>query len=165
MTLAPCVRSKWLRCFAWTLYVPALAFALAKSASAATTGTITGTVVDAESRAPIAGASVTAASPSQVARVTTDAVGTVHLSFAGARHVHDLRAAHGLRLRLDRRHLRLCRSDADARRSRCSGRIKEIARVTSRSPLSPVRPGTGTDVYSVKPAVTARPRRSAAAAD
>ncbi|MBV8149571.1 MAG: TonB-dependent receptor, partial [Candidatus Eremiobacteraeota bacterium] len=33
--------------------------------------------------------------------------------------------------------------------------LKQIARVTSRSSLSPVRPGTGTDVYSVNPALTA----------
>ena len=32
--------------------------------------------------------------------------------------------------------------------------LKEIARVSSRSSLSPVRPGTGTDVYSVNPALT-----------
>ena len=42
---------------------------------AGTTGSLTGTVVDAATKAPIAGATVTATSPSQVARVTTDSAG------------------------------------------------------------------------------------------
>src|SRR5208283_1758342 len=44
-------------------------------ALAGTTGGLTGTVVDATSSAPVAGAVVTASSPSQSATVTTDASG------------------------------------------------------------------------------------------
>ncbi len=46
-----------------------------QDAIAGTTGSLTGTVVDAATKAPIAGANVTATSPSQVARVTTDSAG------------------------------------------------------------------------------------------
>ena len=48
-------------------------------ALAGTTGGLTGTVIDATSRAPIAGAVVTISSPSQTAAVTTDASG--HFGF------------------------------------------------------------------------------------
>ncbi|MBV9028087.1 MAG: carboxypeptidase regulatory-like domain-containing protein, partial [Candidatus Eremiobacteraeota bacterium] len=44
-------------------------------APAGTTGSLTGTVLDAAKKSPIAGATVIAASPSQVARVTTDSAG------------------------------------------------------------------------------------------
>jgi Carboxypeptidase regulatory-like domain/TonB dependent receptor len=44
-------------------------------ALASTTGGLTGTVVDADTSAPIAGAQVTASSPSQTATTTTDAAG------------------------------------------------------------------------------------------
>ena len=44
-------------------------------ALASTTGGLAGTVVDADTSAPIAGAQVTASSPSQTATATTDAAG------------------------------------------------------------------------------------------
>ena len=55
---------------------------LVEPATAGTTGAITGTVVDATTKAPIAGTQVTATSPSQIAKVTTDASGRfiVHLA-------------------------------------------------------------------------------------
>ncbi|MFZ1017931.1 MAG: carboxypeptidase regulatory-like domain-containing protein, partial [Candidatus Cybelea sp.] len=55
--------------------VGALVLPFAQAAQAGTTGTITGTVSDSSTRAPIAGAEVTASSPSQVAHVTSDASG------------------------------------------------------------------------------------------
>src|SRR5580704_5810494 len=48
-------------------------------ALAGTTGGLTGSVVDATSSAPVAGAVVTASSPSQSATITTDATG--HFGF------------------------------------------------------------------------------------
>jgi Carboxypeptidase regulatory-like domain/TonB dependent receptor len=121
---------------------------------AGTTGSITGTVVDATSRAPIAGALVTATSPSQIARATTDSAGRfAFLSLApdtytlSAEHAgYDSQSIAGISVFADQSQpvpIALQRS------------LKQIARVTSRSSISPVRPGTGTDVYSVNPAVTA----------
>ncbi len=120
---------------------------------AGTTGSITGTVVDATTKAPIAGAVVTATSPSQVARITTDAVGRyIFLSLApdeytisAARAGFESVSIAGISVFADQNQvvpIALQRS------------LKEIARVSSRSSLSPVRPGTGTDVYSVNPALT-----------
>ena len=154
MTLAPGVRSKWLRCFAWTLYVPALAFALAKSASAATTGTITGTVVDAQSRAPIAGVSVSAVSPSQVAHVTTDGSGRYTFLSLGpdTYTISAQRTGYGS---VSLAGIAVFAGQTQTLAIPLQRTMKEIAHVTSRSPLSPVRPGTGTDVYSVGPSVTA----------
>ncbi|HTX59545.1 MAG TPA: carboxypeptidase-like regulatory domain-containing protein, partial [Verrucomicrobiae bacterium] len=54
------------------LLVPSLA-------RAGTTGGLSGTVVDGQSKAPIAGAKVTVASASQIASETTDASG--HFAF------------------------------------------------------------------------------------
>jgi hypothetical protein len=120
---------------------------------AGTTGTITGTVVNEATKAPIAGASVTAESPSQVARVTTDASGRfTFLSLAPETYTitveragYDVVSIAGISVFADQSQtlpIALQRS------------LKQIARVTSRSSLSPVRPGTGTDVYSVNPDLT-----------
>ena len=127
--------------------------ALRGAAPAGTTGSLTGTVVDAATRAPIAGASVTATSPSQIERITTDAAGrftfislapdtyTVSATHAG----FESQAIAGISVFADQSQtipIALQRG------------LKEIARVASRSSLSPVRPGTGTDVYSVNPGLT-----------
>ncbi len=126
---------------------------LAEPAAAGTTGGITGSVVDATTKAPIAGAQVTASSPSQVAHVTTDGAGRfTFISLApdtytlSAEHAgYDLQSVTGVSVFADQNvslPIALQKS------------IKQIARVTSRSSLSPVRPGTGTDVYSVNPGLT-----------
>jgi hypothetical protein len=96
---------------------------------------------------------VTATSPSQIAHVTTDAAGrftflslapetyTITIERAG----YDTVAVAGVSVFADQSQsmpITLQRS------------LKQIARVTSRSSLSPVRPGTGTDVYSVGPGLT-----------
>ncbi|MGA8576814.1 MAG: TonB-dependent receptor [Candidatus Cybelea sp.] len=135
------------------LLVLASSFCLIRVASAGTTGTITGMVVNAATRVPIAGAEVSATSPSQVARVTTDAAGrftflslgpetyTITVTRAG----FDTVIIAGISVFADQSQsipIALQKS------------LKQIARVTSRSSLSPVRPGTGTDVYSVNPGLT-----------
>lgn len=53
--------------------------AFGASASAGTTGGIYGTLTDEDTKAPLAGAKITAKSPSQVATLTTDSGG--HFSF------------------------------------------------------------------------------------
>src|ERR1700738_1652348 len=61
----------------WTALVAALlvVIGLTGPVAAATTGTISGTVVDAATKKPAAGVSVTAVSPSDRATATTDANG------------------------------------------------------------------------------------------
>ncbi len=133
----------------------ALAFVLlpVSSVVAGTTGSITGTVSDSASKAPIAGAAVTAVSPSQVATVTTDASGRftfISLSpdtytITARRAGYDEVSIAGISVFADQ---------SQAVAIVLPKSLKQIAHVTSRSSLSPVRPGTGTDVYSVNPAVT-----------
>jgi hypothetical protein len=123
------------------------------AALAGTTGSITGTVVDATSRAPIAGAQVTAASPSQIARVTTDAAG--RFTFISlAPDTYTISASHSGFETLSIAGISVFADQNQAIPIGLQRSLKEIARVASRSSLSPVRPGTGTDVYSVNPALT-----------
>ena len=125
-----------------------------ESALAGTTGTITGTVVDASTRAPIAGAEVTASSPSQVDARHDRRVGPLS-RFSRSRPKRTRfppRAPDTTRLRLPASRSSPIR--ANRFRSCCRRACRQIARVTSRSSLSPVRPGTGTDVYSVSPGLT-----------
>src|SRR5580704_16208331 len=124
-----------------------------QAALAGTTGSITGTVVDATSRAPIAGAQVTAASPSQVARVTTDAAG--RFTFISlAPDTYTISASHSGFETLSIAGISVFADQNQAIPIALQKNRKEIARVSSRSSLSPVRPGTGTDLYSVNPALT-----------
>lgn len=115
---------------------------------ASVTGGLTGTVVDAETSAPIAGAQVTAASPSQTASVTTDAAG--HFSF--------------LTLGPDTYTVSVTKSGyqptsvpgqvvfADTVQSvtvRMPKALKTIARVTSAAGGALVKSGTTSDIYSI----------------
>jgi hypothetical protein len=56
-----------------------LTIGMGAPAAAGTTGGITGRVVDAQTRAPVAGATVTAAAPSGSAKATTNAQGAYAL--------------------------------------------------------------------------------------
>lgn len=135
------------------LLVVSLGVWLVNDAMAGTTGTITGTVFEEASKTPIAGAVVTAVSPSQVARVVTDASGRYTLlslspdtyTISAERNGYQTHLISGISVFADQ-----SQTVAIA----LSKSILQIARVTSRSSLSQVRPGTGTDVYSVNPAVT-----------
>jgi hypothetical protein len=117
-------------------------------AFAGTTGTLTGTVLDASSKAPLAGAKVTAASPSQDATVKTDASGHfTFLSLAPDTYTvsvdaegYQPAAVAGITIVADNaRVLSLSTEKA----------LTTIARVRSRSATSLVRPGTTADQYSV----------------
>ena len=117
-------------------------------ALAGTTGGLTGTVVDAETSAPIAGAEVTATSPSQTATVTTDAAG--HFSFLtlASGHVYGDRIEERLPIYERSRSDRLRRHGA--RRSlRMPKALSTIAHVTSTAAGSLVKSGTTADVYSI----------------
>ncbi len=115
---------------------------------ASVTGGLTGTVVDADTSAPIAGAQVTATSPSQSATVTTDAAG--HFSF--------------LTLGPDTYTVTVSKTGyqptsvpgqivfADTVQTvavRMPKALKTIARVTSAAGAALVKSGTTADLYSV----------------
>jgi Carboxypeptidase regulatory-like domain/TonB dependent receptor len=129
-------------------------FCLQQTARAGTTGTIAGTVVDSATRAPIAGTTVTATSPSQSATVVTDASGRfTFLSLAP--ETYTISAEHGGYDAVSIAGVSVFADQSQTLSIVLPKSLKQIARVTSRSSLSPVRPGTGTDVYSVNPSLTA----------
>jgi hypothetical protein len=123
------------------------------TAVAGTTGSVTGTIVDAASGRPIADARVVALSPSQRSSTTTNASGRfTFLSLAPDTYTlsvdksgYEPQSIAGISVFADQSQT----IPVSLRQS-----LKEIAHVTSRSSISPVRAGTGTDVYSVNPAVT-----------
>ena len=125
-----------------------------ESAGAGTTGTITGTVVNAETKAPIAGADVSVASPSQVARVTTDASGRFTFLSLGP-ETYTISVQHAGYTSVSITGISVFADQSQSIPIALQKSLKEIARVISRSSLSPVRPGTGTDVYSVNPGLAA----------
>ncbi len=121
---------------------------------ASVTGGLTGTVLDAENAAPIAGAQVTASSPSQSVTVTTDAAG--HFSF--------------LTLGPDTYTVTVSKSGyqptsvpgqvvfADTVQTvtvRMPRALKTIARVAAAAPGALVKSGTTADVYSINAAAQA----------
>ncbi|MBC5820384.1 MAG: TonB-dependent receptor [Candidatus Eremiobacteraeota bacterium] len=115
---------------------------------AGTTGTLSGTVTNTADNRPLAGAKVTAASPSQTSTATTDAGGhftilslppdtyTVSVEAAGFQPV----AEAGISVNADQTRV-VSLSAAKA--------LRTIARVASRAATSLVKPGTTADIYSV----------------
>ncbi len=148
------MRSALLSRVGCTLFVSVLLCCIGQTASAATTGTITGTVVDVATKAPIAGAAVSAVSPSQVAHVTTDASGRFTFLSLGPDTYTIIGRSTAVTIPSRSRASRSLPIRARSIPIALQKSLKQIARVTSRSSLSPVRPGTGTDVYSVNPGLT-----------
>ncbi len=137
--------------------VSLLALALAgllgpSAARAGTTGSLTGTVLDAKTRAPLAGVTVTATSPSQTGRARTDAGGTFAFialapdtyALTLSRSGYDTLTSSGLTVNADQ---------TQSTSLALQPSLATIGRVQSRSALDVVKPGTTTDVYSVTPAV------------
>ena len=125
-----------------------LLFALPATALAGTTGTLRGRVTDAGTHAPIAGAVVTAASPSQTAQSVSDAAGeysfislqpdtyTVSATKAG----YEPQSQPGVTILADQSAtVALAMQPA----------LRTIARTTSRSVQSLVHSGVTSDVYSI----------------
>jgi hypothetical protein len=124
------------------------AIAVPQAALAGTTGTITGTVTDAQTGAPLANVHVTAASPSQTESATTNGAGfyslqtltpdtyTVSFQAPGYNPSSEpgITAQQDFVYRLD---------------VKLTKEIKTIAKVTSRAAGNLVKPYTGTDVYNV----------------
>ena len=121
---------------------------------AGTTGNLTGTVVDSTTSAPIGGAKVTAASPSQIVSGVTDATGHfTFLSVAPDTYVVSVQKAgyddlvqSGVTVQADNTATLALRAPPS---------LRTIATVRTRSPESLIKPGTTTDVYSIGAATQA----------
>ena len=80
-------------------------------------------------------------------------VGALYVPLARSRHVYDLGERRRLRI-VSIAGISVFADQSQTMPIALQKSLKQIARVTSRSSLSPVRPGTGTDVYSVNPGLT-----------
>ncbi len=115
---------------------------------AGTTGTIVGRVVDVVSGSPIAGVTVTIASPSQSASALTDASGAYRFlsvppdsyQVSASQQGYDPYSQGGVGVFADQTHV----VDIKIRKT-----LREIGRVTSASSGALLKPGTTSDVYSV----------------
>ena len=128
-----------------------IAFVLQGTTSvlAGTTGTITGSLVDPQSNQPVAGARVTATSPSQSATTTTDTAGrfsflslapdTYTISVAET-STRDASSTSGVTVQADQ---------TVAVSLTQPTKLKVIGTVTSRAAGALVKPGTTADVYSI----------------
>jgi hypothetical protein len=135
--------------------VPVLTAALCSfghpDALAGTTGTLRGSVIDVKSRAPVAGARITAESPSQVATTSTDAQG----EFRFISLVPDTYVIHAEREGYDPAAQSGISIFADQPLTitiNMTPTLKTIARITARGASSQLRPGTTSDLYSVNSA-------------
>ena len=134
----------------------ALSFALLANgtfAIAGTTGSITGTVVAASGGGPLAGALISAASPSQVATVTTDASGRFSL-LSLAPDTYTIAVSKPDFVPSVTAGVTVLADQVQSFRFALVEALKTIATVRTRSSMDLVRPGTTTDVYSVNAAVT-----------
>ena len=132
-----------------------VACALARPAWAGTTGSLSGTIVDAQSGTPIADAAVTATSPSQSAVAHADKTGRyVFLSLIPDTYSLTATKDGYVGSRIDGIAVFADQSQRVVIALRQTIRTIGTVSVTARSSLSPVRPGTGTDVYSVNAGMT-----------
>jgi len=119
---------------------------------AGTTGTLTGVVEDASTKAPIAGVKVTVASPAQTATATTDASGRfTFLSLSPDTYLvsaeksgYDTATLQGVTIAADTNQ----QITVDSTRA-----LQTIGRTSARANSSLVKPGTTADVYSISPEV------------
>jgi hypothetical protein len=127
----------------------------APATHAGTTGRIAGFVKDVQSGAPLAGAIVTAASPSQTSSAHADASGSyVFLSLipdtytlTATKDGYESASVSGVSVFADQ-------SQNVALLLTPSTKVLGTVHVSGRSSLNPVRPGTTPDVYSANPGLT-----------
>lgn len=134
----------------------ALVFACSQftNAAAGTTGGLGGTVIEAATGLPVANATISVSSPSQNDNTQTDSAG----KFAFLSLAPDTYTVSVSKAGLQTQSITGITVFADQSQNvpfTMQKALREIASVTSRSSLSPVKPGTTTDVYSVNPALTA----------
>jgi carboxypeptidase family protein/TonB-dependent receptor-like protein len=144
------LRTGFSRCVGAVLAALFVAIVLAGPVSAATTGTISGTVTDAATKKPLAGVTVTASSPSGRGTSTSDASGfyniynlapdtyTVSITIKG----YDDVVTSGVTVVQDQN----VRIDQTLARS-----LKTIGRVSARNASNLVQPNQTADVYNVSP--------------
>lgn len=125
--------------------------ASAASAPASTTGTLRGRVIDAATNAPIAGATVNAASPSQTATTVTDASGSFSF-LALAPDTYTLHVAKAGYTPAVQAGASVFADQASSFVIALTPALRTIAHVESRAAGSLVRSGTTSDVYSVNAA-------------
>jgi hypothetical protein len=131
-----------------------LFFASAFFSHAGTTGSITGTVVNTNTKAPLAGVKIVAVSASQTETVITDAAGRFGLltlapdtyTITASRQGFDTVSLTGISVFADQ---------VQTLRVTLAPSLRTIAHVTARSSMDLVKPGTTSDVYSVNSTVTA----------
>jgi Carboxypeptidase regulatory-like domain/TonB dependent receptor len=115
---------------------------------ASVTGGLTGTVVDAETLAPVAGAQVTAASPSQSATTTTDAAG--HFNFLTlAPDTYTVTASKAAYQATSVPGQVVFADTVQSVAIRMPKALRTIAHVTAAAAGSLVKSGTTADVYSI----------------
>jgi hypothetical protein len=138
------------------VFVSALCFALLSSPTmSGTTGKIAGFVKDAQTDAPITGATVTAASPSQSATARTDASGSYQFlslipdtyTVTATKDGYDPSGTSGISVFADANQNVLIRLTP-------ATKVLGTLHIAGRSSLNPVRAGTTPDVYSSNPALT-----------
>ncbi len=118
------------------------------SALGSVTGGLTGTVVDAQTSAPIAGAQVTAVSPSQSATATTDAAG--HFSFLTlAPDTYTVTASKGGYQSTSVPGQSVFADTVQTVALRMPKALRTIAHVTAAAAGALVKSGTTADVYSI----------------
>ncbi|MDQ6780440.1 MAG: Plug and carboxypeptidase regulatory-like domain-containing protein, partial [Candidatus Eremiobacteraeota bacterium] len=153
------MRKKISSCLSTAFVTPAVVLAVLLSSliapvSAGTTGSLWGIATDAQTQSPLADAAVTAASPSQTTRTTTNIAGKfVFLSLLPDTYTvtvtkdgYESQQLSGVSVFADQtQNLTFVLPRA----------IKTIGKVSVRSSLGLVRPGIVTDVYSVNPGQTA----------
>ncbi len=124
-------------------------------AQAGTTGSLGGTVIDMQSGAPITAATVTVVSPSQASTATTDRTGRfVFLSLIPDSYTITVSKDGYTTIRIDGISVFADQSQNIALRVESAPKTLATVRTVARSSISPVRPGTTTDVYSVNSAMT-----------
>ena len=132
-----------------TAFALLIAFACQETwALAATTGGLSGTVLDAETSAPIAGAQVTATSPSQSTTATTDAGG--HFTFLTlAPDTYTVTASKGGYQSTSVPGQSVFADTVQTVALRMPKALRTIAHVTSAAGSALVKSGTTADVYSI----------------
>src|SRR5262249_43479131 len=137
-----------MRLTATVLLVAAFVFASMPRAWASTTGTLRGRVVEASTNAPVAGATVTAVSPSETATTTTDGSGA--FSFLALNpDTYTLRVEKSGFSPASQPGASVFADQASTFVIVLSPALKTIGRVSARGAGSLVHPGTTSDVYSV----------------
>ncbi len=118
---------------------------------AGTTGGLTGTVTDPTTKQPIAGASVTAASPSQVAKTTTDASG--HFAFLSlAPDTYTISVEKVSYEPTSDSGVTIVADNTQSVSITTQHQLRTIGRTTARGGSSLVKSGVTSDVYSITPA-------------